>query len=189
MKKMDWLFGAIVALMGLLLIIMPKFWICAIVVLIGLALIGYGAYNLKITRVLYDNINYKKSILIKGIANILIGVFAILFPMAFGNSVWTAMVYLLAIYLVISAGLGFYSVTLLKNSGIERKKYVWENLVLLLIAIVLFIISPNKLGLAIVRIIGILVMIVGGILALLGVKSAKEIIIVDEAAQTESKSE
>lgn len=187
MKKMDWLFGALVALLGLLLIIMPKFWICAIVVLIGLGLIAYGIYNLKVTRGLLDNTKYKKSILIKGIANIVIGVFAILFPMAFGKTVWNAMVYLLAIYLIISAAIGFYSVTLLKDSDVERKKYVWENLALLIIAIVLFLISPNKLGLAIVRIIGILVMIVGGVLALLGVKSAKEIVVAEADVSDDSE--
>lgn len=187
MKKYDWLFGALLAVLGLLIIIMPKFWICAIVILLGLALIVYGIYNLKITRALFDSNRYKKSILIKGIANISIGAFAILFPIAFGNAVWAGMVYMLAIYLIVSSAIGFYSVTLLKDSDVNRKTYVWENLTLLIIAVVLFIISPNKLGLAIVRIIGILVMIIGGILAILGVKSTKEIDVQDAEVKDENQ--
>lgn len=186
---MDWLFGALIAVLGLLLIIMPKFWICAIVILLGLASIVYGIYCLTVTRKLFDNSKYKTSLLIKGIVSIVIGVIAILFPMAFGNTVWNAIVYILIIYLVLSAAVGFYSVTLLKESGINRKKYVLENLALLGIAVVLLLISPNSLGKAIVRIIGIIVMIIGVVFAILGIKSTKDVVIVEAEVQDSNSAE
>ena len=189
MKKMDWLFGALIALLGLLLIIMPKFWICAIVILLGLAAIAYGIYSLVVTRKLLDESKYKTSLLIKGITSIVIGVVAILFPMAFGNAIWSAVVYILIIYFVLAAAVGFYSVSLLKNSGIERKKYILENLALLGIAVVLLLISPNSLGKALVRIIGIIVMIVGVVFAILGVKASKEVIIVSSEVKDEEDSQ
>lgn len=187
MKKLDWLFGALIALLGLLLVIMPKFWICAIVILLGLGAIAYGIYNLTVTRKILDDSKYKTSMLIKSIASIVIGVVAILFPMAFGNTVWTAMVYVLAFYMIAAAVIGFYSVTLLKKGGIAPKKYTLENLALLAIAIVLFLISPNKLGLAIVRIIGVIVIVIGVVLALLGVKSAREVIVVNAEVKDEAE--
>lgn len=187
MKKLDWLFGALIALLGLLLVIMPKFWICAIVILLGLGAIAYGIYNLIVTRKILDESKFKTSMLIKSISSIVIGVVAILFPMAFGNTVWTAMVYLLAIYLIVAAAIGFYSVTLLKKNGIAPKQYTLENLALLGIAIVLFLISPNKLGLAIVRIIGVIVIVIGVVLALLGVKSTKEVIVVNAEVKDDAE--
>lgn len=162
MKKWYLLSGILIFGLGLSFVIFPPFWSKVVVILLALGSIAYGIYNLVYTKKILENTIYEKTILIKSIASILIGFVALIFPLAIGNAVWTAMIIILIIYLIISALLGFYAAALLKNSGIERKRYFLENLVLLAIAVVLILISPETLRNAIMRIIGIVLM-VGGV--------------------------
>jgi hypothetical protein len=86
---------------------------------------------------------------------------AVLFPLAIGGAAWTAMIWMLIIYLLASAAIGFYAAALIKDSGVERKRYIIENLLLLAIAVILILISPRALGNAIIRLIGIVVLVAG----------------------------
>ena len=132
--------------------------------MLGLGAIAYGIYNLKFTKDLYDDERYKKIILIKSIVSIVAGVMAVLFPLTIGNAAWTVMSVVLIIYLIGAAAIGFYSVSLLKDSNINRKRYIFENLILLGIAVVLILISPQSLGTAIIRLVGIIAMVGGAVL-------------------------
>lgn len=173
MKRWYLFSGILAALLGLLVIIFPSFWIKLVVVIIGLAAIGYGVYCLKFTKALSDDIYYKRTILIKSIVSIIAGVMAVLFPLAIGGAAWTAMIWVLIIYLLASAAIGFYAAALLKDSGVERKRYIIENLLLLAVAVILILISPRALGNAIIRLIGIVVLVAGIALILFDVLTAK----------------
>lgn len=191
MKRWYLFSGILAALLGLLVIIFPAFWIKLVVVILGLAAIAYGIYSLKITKVISDELNYRRTILIKSIVSIVAGLMAVLFPLAIGGAAWTAMIWLLIFYLLISAAAGFYAAALLKDSGVERKRYIIENLLLLAAAVVLILISPRSLGNAIIRLIGIIVLVAGLALILFDVFSARgevEVIIKDERpAKTEEE--
>ena len=173
MKRWYLFSGILAALLGLLVIIFPSFWIKLVVVIIGLAAIGYGVYCLKFTKALSEDIYYRRTILIKSIVSIIAGVMAVLFPLAIGGAAWTAMIWVLIIYLLASAAIGFYAAALLKDSGVERKRYIIENLLLLAVAVVLILISPRALGNAIIRLIGIVVLIAGIALILFDVLTSK----------------
>lgn len=162
MKKWYLLSGILIFGLGLSFVIFPPFWSKVVVILLALGSIAYGIYNLVYTKKIFENTVYEKTILIKSIASLLIGFVALIFPLAIGEAVWSAMIIILIIYLIISAFLGFYAAALLKNSGIERKRYFLENLVLLAVAVVLILISPEKLRDVIMRFIGIVLM-VGGV--------------------------
>ena len=173
MKRWYLFSGILAALLGLLVIIFPSFWIKLVVVIIGLAAIGYGVYCLKFTKALSDDIYYKRTILIKSIVSIIAGVMAVLFPLAIGGAAWTAMIWVLIIYLLASAAIGFYAAALHKDSGVERKRYIIENLLLLAVAVILILISPRALGNAIIRLFGIVVLVAGIALILFDVLTAK----------------
>ena len=173
MKRLYLFSGILAALLGLLVIIFPSFWIKLVVVIIGLAAIGYGIYCLKYTKVISEDIYYRRTILIKSIVSIIAGVMAVLFPLAIGGAAWTAMIWVLIIYLLASAAIGFYAAALLKDSGVERRRYIIENLILLAVAVVLILISPRALGNAIIRLIGIVVLVAGVSLILFDVLSSK----------------
>lgn len=173
MKRWYLFSGILAALFGLLVIIFPSFWIKLVVVIIGLAAVAYGIYCLKFTKTLSDDIYYRRTILIKSIVSIIAGVMAVLFPLTIGGAAWTAMIWVLIIYLLASAAIGFYSVALLKESDVERKRYVIENLLLLAVAVLLILISPRALGNAIIRLIGIIVLVAGVGLILFDILSTK----------------
>lgn len=173
MKRWYLFYGIMAALLGLLVIIFPTFWIRLVVVIIGLAAIAYGIYCLKFTKEIFDDYYYKKTILIKSIISIIAGVMSVLFPLAIGGAAWTAMIWVLIIYLLMSAAIGFYAAALLKDSGVERKRYIIENLLLLAIAVILILISPRSLGNAIIRLLGIITLASGVVLIVLDLISAK----------------
>ena len=176
MKRWYLFSGILAALLGLLVIIFPAFWIKLVVVIIGLAAIGYGIYSLKFTKVISDDAGYRKTILIKSIVSIVAGAMAVLFPLAIGGAAWSAMIWVLIFYLLLSGAAGFYAAALLKDSGVERKRYIIENLLLLAVAVVLILISPRSLGNAIIRLIGIIVLVGGLCLILFDVFSNRNIV-------------
>ena len=183
MKRWYLFSGILAAILGLLVIIFPSFWIKLVVVIIGLAAIAYGIYSLRFTKAISDDISYRRTIIIKSIVSIIAGVMAVLFPLAIGGAAWTAMIWVLIIYLLASAAIGFYAAALLKDSGVERKRYIIENLLLLAVAVLLILISPRALGNAIIRMIGVVVLIAGVGLILFDIFSSKgqiEIVVKDE---------
>lgn len=196
MKKWYLTAGILAVILGLMIIIFPAFWIKLIVTVLGLGAVAYGIYNLKFTKDLFDDERYKKIILIKSIVSIVAGVLAVLFPLALGNAAWTVMSVVLIIYLIGAAAIGFYSVSLLKNADINRKRYIFENLILLGIAVVLILISPQNLGIAIIRLVGIVVLAGGAILTAYElITKNKEIVVAEveikdeETAASESTEE
>ncbi|MBP5519770.1 MAG: DUF308 domain-containing protein [Treponema sp.] len=191
MKRWYFISGILASILGLLVIIFPSFWIKLVVVMIGLAAIAYGIYCLKFTKEIFDDLYYRKTILIKSVVSIIAGAMAVLFPLAIGGAAWTAMIWVLIIYLLASAAIGFYAAALLKDSGIERKRYIVENLLLLAAAVVLILISPRSLGNAIIRLIGIVTLLAGVALIAFDYLSSKNEVkaeVVDVKDDTESKS-
>jgi hypothetical protein len=161
MKKFNWAFFAGMALFGLLILVFPKFWINLVVFVTGLGAIAYGLYNLAYTRRIFQDSMYESVILVKSIFSIVIGLLSVFLPIAVADVMLRTMIYVLIVYLLLAAIIGFYSVSLLKNTEIDRKKYVIENLMLVIFAILLIIISPEKLGVFIIRVIGLAALVFG----------------------------
>lgn len=194
MKRWYLFSGILAALLGLLIIIFPAFWIKLVVIIIGLAAIAYGIYSIKFTKEISEELSYRRTILIKSIVSIVAGLMAVLFPLAIGGAAWTAMIWVLIIYLLLSAAAGFYAAALLKDSGVERKRYIIENLLLLATAVILILISPRALGNAIIRLIGVIVLVGGIALIIFDLISAKneveaEVTVKDEDDSTATASE
>ena len=176
--------GILLAVLGLLLIIFPTFWVKLVVILLGIGSIGYGIYSLKYTKSLYKNTHYERSILIKSIISIVIGFLVVVFPLFFAKAAWTVMMWILIIYLIATAVLGFYAASLLKDTGIERKRYFIENIILIVIAIALILLSPAALGKVIIRIVGIASMVLGLGLVIYDLVSKKDVTVVSEYVDT-----
>ena len=176
--------GILLAVLGLLLIIFPTFWVKLVVILLGIGSIGYGIYSLKYTKSLYKDTHYERSILIKSIISIAIGFLVVVFPLFFAKAAWTVMMWILIIYLIATAVLGFYAASLLKDTGIERKRYFIENIILLVIAIALILLSPAAHGKVIIRIVGIASMVLGLGLVIYDLVSKKDVTVVSEYVDT-----
>ncbi len=191
MKKISWWMGALLAFLGLMIFCFPTFWIKLAVIVLGLGAIAYGIYNIVYVKDLFDNTNYKTTLTIKSIASIIIGSLAVFLPLAFAGATWTVMIRILMIYLFVVSITGFVSLALLRDSDIDRKKYIMENIILLLVAVILLLISPENLARGILRVIGLVTFLTGCVIVVLTIKLEKNITEVDativDAPETEDK--
>lgn len=156
-KKWNYCLAGLLAVLGVLILCLPAFFI----VILGLGAIAYGVYNLLYTKKIFENTSFSTIVLVRCIVSFVIGILAVFFPIAIGRTIWNATMYILAIYLVCTAGLGFYSMYLLKDAHVEFKNYLYENLALLVIAVLLFL-MPGTVG-------NMFKAVIGGICILCGI--------------------
>jgi uncharacterized membrane protein HdeD (DUF308 family) len=150
--------GILAFVIGLMMIIAPQEVIKVAVIVIGVTAIANGVYNLIKVRKLVADEDFERLTTIRGIMSILVGAIAIIFPIIFAETIWVAMSYMLAVYLIISAALALYGATKMKAAGISTKMFSTEIVVSFIVAIVLFLI-PAAIGRVIIRILGIAVIV------------------------------
>ncbi|AEE17573.1 DUF308 domain-containing protein [Treponema brennaborense] len=153
--------GILTIVIGLLMLLSPNSWIAVMVIILGSAAILNGVFNLFYLRSIIDDPYYRNAIIIRGILSIIVGLLAIILPLAIAGFVWTVMTYTLAVYLLVSAGIEIYAALKMKAAGIPVKPYYSEIVVSVILAIVLFIISPSTLGTTLIRICGVLLILTG----------------------------
>ena len=92
--------------------------------------------------------------------SIVIGLLAFFLPLIFAEVMWTVMIYVLAVYLLISAGMELYAAGKLRDTGLDRRQFLLDAVISVAAAIAMFII-PAKIGIAFVRLAGIVLILVG----------------------------
>lgn len=161
----NYFLAAMLAVIGLVMLIWPAFCIKIVVVLAGLATIINGIYNLINFYNFCDDKIYKKSLLIRCISSIIIGTIAVLFPIVLMKSfaaIWTVITYVLAIFFILYAGVSIFSVSMMQNVDKDLKKRITqESMIYLLIAIILFVIPIGSVIATIIRIAGIVAIVFG----------------------------
>ena len=184
MKTKNIVFGGILAVIGLLMLINPGACINAVVVLVGLTAIAAGGYNLFYTLKNITVPEIKKIILIKSIVSIVIGLVAVICPFALVKtvtSIWKIISYVLAVYLIIFAATNVYSgIKFRKTVEEDFKKNLIEGLICFLIAVLLFIIPIEEVGLTIVRILGIIGIVIGAVLIFVEVGIARRTTVISK---------
>ena len=184
MKTKNIVFGGILAVIGLLMLINPGACINAVVVLVGLTAIAAGGYNLFYTLKNITIPEIKKMILIKSIVSIVIGLVAVICPFALVKtvtSIWKIISYVLAVYLILFAATNVYSsIKFRKTAGDDFKKNLIEGIICFLIAVLLFIIPIEEVGLTIVRVLGTISIIIGAVLIFVEVGIARRTTVVSK---------
>lgn len=199
MKIKNIVLGGILAVIGLLMIIKPEACINAVVVLVGLTAVVIGGYNLFYSYKKCTLPQAKKMILIKSIVSLVIGLIAVISPFALVKtvaSIWKIISIVLGVYLILFATAGIYSGIKYKSESPEDfKKNLTEGIICVLIAILLFIIPIEAVGLTIVKALGVIGIIVGAVLILVEVGIARRTTVVskddvtvvdDEEAESEA---
>ncbi len=168
MDKNKFVLSLMVAVVGLLMLISPKAFIALAVILLGLASIVDGIFIMVATRNLILDPDYKLMMTIRGVMSIVVGAVAIILPLTIAAIAltiaaiaWTIMAYVLAAYLIVSAGIEIYGITKLHRNGIMIKQSVIETVISLILAIALFIIPAEKAGGILVGICGVILLIAG----------------------------
>jgi uncharacterized membrane protein HdeD (DUF308 family) len=140
MRKTDFLLGVLLAVVGLMMIIEPSQCIRVAVIALGAAAVVDGVYSIAKIRTLLNDYAFQVTSVISGAVSILIGAVAIVLPLAVADVMWTIMLYVLAVYLILLAVVGMYTVAKLRDTGIARRQYVVDIIVAFICAIILFII-------------------------------------------------
>lgn len=111
---------------------------------------------------------YYRSTLMKGVLGLIVGVLAIVMPLSTAETIWTIILYILAAQLVLGALISFVDVIALRKLGYKSSYHIWEGVISLVIAVVLFI-FPQELATMLVTIVGLIIIVIGLTLALIAI--------------------
>ena len=181
-----------IAVVGLFMLISPDSFIKFAVIILGIALIFDGIFILVTVRNLVVDKNYGFIMAVHGWLSIGVGLLAVLLPMIFAAAFWTIMAYTMAVYLLAAAGMEVYAINMLSRNGISTKKSIFEVIICVILAIMLFILPSQMLGNALVRVFGVILIVTGAVFALVQWK-LKPIIIqpdsIEDLTETEVEEE
>lgn len=184
MHKSELTVGILLIAISLMMIVAPEQCIKVVVVLLGVEAIVNGGYGLlKVRSLLVDN-SFQMVVLIRSAVSIVVGLLAVILPLALAKAVWTGLLYMLAFYLLVSAILELYAVAKMRNTDIERKNYIVEIVVSVALAIVMFI-MPRKIGEVLMRLLGVFLLVVS--IAYLAYQSKTRHVIVDNVEVVDSE--
>lgn len=159
----NFVFGILTAVIGLIVVIFPKRSIEVVVILLGICAIISGIYNLLKVYKISENPEFRKVVLVRSIISIVLGILAVVLPFAFIKVIETivkVLLYVEAIYLILSAFAEIFMVEKLKSENTNVKNLQLEILGSILIAVLLFLLAANFAE-TVVRILGVICMVVG----------------------------
>ena len=165
MKTKNVILGAILAVLGIVMIAIPETCIKAVVVIVGAAAVAFSVYNLLVIYKQSEDAAFKKTLLIKSIITFVVGLISVICPFVLVKTIetiWKIVSIVLAVYMILYAGVSVYSSAKLRSSYPEEsKKLIFEALIFVAIAILLIIIPIESFGKAFVRIVGLGGLIIG----------------------------
>ena len=165
MKTKNVILGAILAILGIVMIAIPKYCIWAVVIIVGAAAVAFSVYNLLVVYKKSDDAAFKKTLLIKSIITFVVGLISVICPIVLLKTVETIFKifsFILAAYLILYAGVSVYSSAKMRAAFPEEsKKLIIEALIFVAIAILLIIIPIDQFGKAFIRIVGLGGLIIG----------------------------
>ena len=186
MKTKNVILGAILAILGIIMIAIPKYCIMAVVIIVGAAAVAFSVYNLLVVYKKSDDAAFKKTLLIKSIITFVVGLISVICPIVLLKTVETIFKifsFILAAYLILYAGVSVYSSAKMRAAFPEEsKRLIFEALIFVAIAILLILIPIDQFGQAFVRIVGLGGLIIG--LVMVAVE-----IVVSKRTATEEASE
>jgi uncharacterized membrane protein HdeD (DUF308 family) len=160
-KKTNWIWGISLAVLGIVMLASPSFMVKLVVFLLGLLCVVRAIYNL--VRVGKDSENeiFNKMVVGKSVAGIFFGVMAMIFSLPFAVAAWSVLVYVFAIYLLVAAVFGFYTLSFIRKENVDRKEAIFENSLMCVAAILIFILKPVSVANVLLRIIGVVALLAG----------------------------
>ena len=184
MKTKNVILGVILAVLGIVMIAIPETCIKAVVVIVGAAAVAFSVYNLRVVYKKSEDAAFKKALLIKSIVTFVVGLISVICPFVLIKTVeaiWKIISIVLAVYLILYAGLSVYSSAKIRSDFPEEsKKFIFEALIFVVIAILLIILPIDQFGQTFVRIAGLGGLVVGLVMV------AVEIVVNKRTAADES---
>src|SRR5690554_2267805 len=129
---------AIVAL-GIFIMVREDMFKQIFVMALGLVAIVTGITSLAtMNRYSFGKFNHGTT-LVKGVLGLIIGVLAVIMPLATGEAVWTIIIYLLAAQMLIAAIVMLTDSIAVRSAGFPAAPLVTEGLISLVLAVILFV--------------------------------------------------
>lgn len=171
MKNMRWLgqflLGLLIIIAGIFMLARIEVFKEALVIILGVLAVVTGIISL-VSLNKYSFGRYTRTAtIIKGILGIVVGILAIVMPLTTGETVWTIIMYILGADLLYAAVVLLTSAASMRSSGIFIAPLVYEGVISLVFAIILFL-FPQSIANLLVTIFGIIVLAVGVTITILG---------------------
>lgn len=160
-----YLIPALTAVIGLIMLCSAEAIVSVLVIALGVFLILSGIYVLFSMPKFLEEKAAKIGTYVRGGVSIILGLLCIVLPVGVANFSWKAMMIILGIYALCSAGLETYAVFSIDNESIDKKRYMIEVGGTIIAAIVLFML-PSNFGFTLIRIAGAIFIIIAVILAI-----------------------
>ena len=177
MKTKNIILGAVLAVIGIIMAAVPDTCIKAAVVLVGAASVAFSVYNLLVVYKQSEDAAFKKTLLIKSICTFIVGLIAVICPFVLFKTIeviWKIVSIVLAVYLLIYAGVSVYSSAKLRTSfPLESRRLIFEALIFVAIAVLLIIIPIEQFGPAFVRTVGLGGLLVGLVMIIVEIAVSK----------------
>ncbi|MFA7370704.1 MAG: DUF308 domain-containing protein [Sphaerochaetaceae bacterium] len=162
-RKRVWIVQFLVALglliFGIFILAKPKLFEQLFIITLALVAIITGISSLvTLSNYSFNRFN-KNSTLIKGVASIIIGVLAVVLPIAIGGAVWRIILYILAVQLFLSALVVLIDAFAVRSIGISPAPLVTEGIISLALAVTL-VVAPRKIADLLVTILGVALIVI-----------------------------
>lgn len=160
-----YLIPALTAVIGLVMLCSAEAIVSVLVVALGIFLTLSGVYVLFTMPKFLENTAAKIGTYVRGGLSVILGLLCIILPVGVANFSWKAMMIILGIYALCSAGLEAYAVFSFTDDSIDKKRYMIEVGGTVIAAIVLFML-PSSFGFTLIRFAGIVFIFVAVVLAI-----------------------
>lgn len=144
MKKSSIAICAFLFIVGLIALIIPKLFIHAFIIILGVEAIANGIYGLMYLRRMAPSSDFQYPIIIRAMISIIVGLLAVFLPIKFAatvGTIWTVMNIVMAIHLFITSGLLLFAAGTLRDAKVNRRQFYFEALVSIGVAILLLLFS------------------------------------------------
>ena len=189
MGKTNFFFGILAAVVGFIVLVAPEASIKVVVILLGAAAVMNGFYDLLKVRNFLDDSRYKLNVMTHSLMSITIGLLAIFLPFVLfsaAEAVFRLMLYVLAVYLLVAAIMRFFMFAMLKGKDIEGGLFLLESVSEVVAAVLLFIMASQRIGVIIVRILGLAILLLGTCYAIYAYRNAPIVIEPESIKDTDS---
>lgn len=171
------------AVVGLMMLLAAEPVVQVLVIVLGISAVLNGAFILGAVAPLSTDRTFKIGCFVRGVSGIVIGLLCIVLPLRVAALAWQTLIYVFAVYAIISALVAIPITLTLSNDGFPVRRCVVEIISLILIGIILFML-PTSIGFTIIRIGGALLIIAGAVIAFMAWKNrdiiADDAVVVDE---------
>jgi uncharacterized membrane protein HdeD (DUF308 family) len=158
----------VVVALGVFILVRQDLFKQILIMALGVVAIVTGITSLAtMNRYAFGKFNHG-STLVKGVLGLIIGVLAVIMPLATGEAVWTVIIYLLAAQMLIAAVVLLIDAFAVKAAGFPPLPLVTEGLISLVIAVLLFL-FPRDVANLLVTVFGIIIIVVGITIGLLAI--------------------